>query len=118
MYCMCVHPRVSVFLACDTLADSIGPVDSRRLVFEWQSKGLADVHPVLLCLQILIVALVIVVLGLAVVRGRVAGQSWRRWHRGWSRVTETRGLRRRTVRHQSLKERVEVERLHFSDCNK
>lgn len=71
MYCVCMC--VSVFLACDTVAVSIGP-HSRRLVFEWQGVRLADVHPVLFCLQILVVAfVVIVVLGLAVVRGGVAG---------------------------------------------
>lgn len=90
MYCMYVWLHVSVFLACDTIAVSIGPLDSRRLVFEWQGVGLADVHPVLFCLQILVVAFVfIVVLSLAVVGGGVAGQSWRRWHRGWTWVTET-----------------------------
>lgn len=81
--------RVSVFLARNTITVSIGHVHSRRLVFEWQSVGLADVHPVLFCLQILVVAFVfVVVLGLTVVRGGVAGQCRRWWHRGWSGVTE------------------------------
>lgn len=81
---------VSVFLARDAIAVSVGPVDSRGLVFEWQGVGLADVHPVLFCLQILVVAFVlIVVFSLAVVGGGVAGQRWGRWHGGWSGVTET-----------------------------
>lgn len=85
-----MYLRDSVFLARDNIAISIDPMCSRRLVFERQGVGLADVHPVLFCLQILIVAFVIiVVLSLAVVGGGVAGQSWRWWHRSWSRVTET-----------------------------
>ena len=96
MYWVCVC--VSVFLACDTVAVPIGP-HSSRLVFYWQGVRLADVHPVLFCLQVLVVAfVVIVVLGLAVVGGGVAGQSWRGRHRGWSGVTETRSLRRRIKR--------------------
>lgn len=88
---------VSVFLDRDTIAVPIGPKDSRRLVFEWRGVRLADVHPVLLCLQVLVVAFVfIVVLTLAVVWGGVARQSWGWRHRGGSGVTEARGLRSRT----------------------
>lgn len=91
--CICA----SVFLTGDTIAVPVGPKDSRRLVFEWCGVRLAYVHPVLLCLQILVVALVfIVVLSLAVVWGGVAGQGWGRRHRGRSRVAEARGLRMRT----------------------
>lgn len=80
---------VSVFLSHNTITISIGHMHSGRLVFEWQRVRLADVHSVLFCLQIFIVAFIfIIVLGLAVVRGGVAGQCWRWWHRGWSRVTE------------------------------
>lgn len=86
--------RLSVLLAdAVAVAVSVGPVQS-RLVFEGQAVRLADVHPVLLRLQVLVVALVVlvVVLSLAVVGGRVAGQSRRRWHGGRSWVTEARGL--------------------------
>lgn len=77
---------VSVFV---TVAVSTGGIDSSRLVFVWQSVGLADVHPIFLRLQVLVIAFIfIIVLGLTVVRGGVAGQCWRRWHRGWSRITE------------------------------
>ena len=64
-------------------------MDRRKLVFEWQGVGLADVHPILLCLQILVVAFVfVIVLSLAVMGGGMAGQRRGRWHRGWSGVTE------------------------------
>lgn len=49
MYCMYMCVSVSVFLAV-AIAVSISPMYSRRLVFEWQGVGLADVYPVLFCL--------------------------------------------------------------------
>ena len=88
--CFCVFVCVSIFVTCDTISVPIGPMDRRKLVFEWQGVGLADVHPILLCLQILVVAFVfvIIVLSLAVMGGGMAGQRRGRWHRGWSGVTE------------------------------
>lgn len=96
-----VHAGLSVFLGGDAVAVAVSVGDGEgRLVFEWRAVGLADVHPVLLCLQVLVVALVfVVVLGLAVVGGGVA-----RERRGWGDggrpgVTEARGLRaRKTVK--------------------
>lgn len=85
---------VSVFHARHIVAVSIGPGDKAGLVFERQGVGLADVHLVLLGLQILVIAFVLfIVFSLAVVRGRVAGEGWRWWHGGWSGVTETGGLK-------------------------
>lgn len=81
----------SVFV---TLAVSAGGDEGHRLVFVRQGVGLADVHPVLLRLQILVVALVlVVVLVLALARWRVAGERRRRRHGGRPRVTEARDLR-------------------------
>lgn len=94
---MCASQYVSVFLTRDTITVPIGPKDSRRFVFVWRGVRLADVHSVLFCLQVLVVALVfIVVLSLAVVWGGVARQGWGWRHRRRSGVAEARGLRTRT----------------------
>lgn len=70
----------------------LGEVDRRALALV-RGERLADVHPILLSLQIFVVSLVLVlVLSLAVVwRGmqRVGGRGR---HRGRTGVTETRGL--------------------------
>lgn len=88
-----MHAGLSVFLGGITLAISIGDEEG-GLVFEGHDEGLADVHPVLLSLQVLVVAFVfVVVLGFAVVGGGVARQC-RRWgHRRWSGVAEAGRLR-------------------------
>lgn len=85
--------QVSVFLGGDTIAVSIGNKEG-GLVFEWHDIRLADVHPVLLRLQVLVVAFVfVVVLSFAVVGGGVARQC-RRWgHGGRSGVAEAGRLR-------------------------
>lgn len=85
---MGVHAGFSVFLSSNAIAVSTGDGEG-GLVFEWHGVGLADVHPVLLCLQVLVVAVVfVVVLSFAVVGGGVARQG-RRWgHRGRSGVPE------------------------------
>lgn len=83
-----MHAGLSVFLSGVTLAVSIGDKEG-GLVFEGHDVGLADVHPVLLSLQVLVVAFVfVVVLGLAVVGGGVARQCWRWGHGGWPGVAE------------------------------
>lgn len=87
----------SVFLARQLVSVSVsvgvGSQDSRDFVFNWHGVGLADVHSVLFCLQLFVVALVfLVVFSLAVARRGVAGQSRRRRHRGRSGVAETCGL--------------------------
>lgn len=85
--------QVSVFLGGDTVAVSIGNKEG-GLVFEWHDIRLADVHPVLLRLQVLVVAFVfVVVLSFAVVWGGVARQC-RGWgHGGRSGVAEAGCLR-------------------------
>lgn len=83
-----MHAGFSVFLSSDAIA--VSTVDGEGgLVFERHRVRLADVHPVLLCLQVLVVAFVfVVVLSFAVVRRGVAGQGRRRGHGGRSGVTE------------------------------
>lgn len=90
---VCVYAGLSVFLSGVTLAVSIGNKEG-GLVFEGHNVGLADVHPVLLSLQVLVVAFVfVIVLGFAVVGGGVARQCWRWGHGGWSGVAEAGRLR-------------------------
>lgn len=86
---MGVHAGFSVFLGGDAVTVSIGDGEDGGLVFERHRVRLADVHPVLLGLQVLVVALVfVVVLSFAVVGRGVARQGRRRGHGGRSGVTE------------------------------
>lgn len=97
---------VSVFLIDHTIAVPVGPMH-RRLIFERHAKGLANVHSVFLCLQILIIALVfVVILGFAVVRRRMARQCWGWRHRGRPGVTEAWRLR---FKKKSVKSCLEYE---------
>lgn len=69
MGCMFAFVCRSVFLARQLVAVRVGSQDCRDFVFNWHAVGLADVHSVLFCLQLLVVALVfLVVFSLAVVR--------------------------------------------------
>ena len=79
---MCVCVRVGVCVRA-SVALAQNPVAS----FGFSYEGLADVHAVLLRLQVLIIALVFVV---TVVRRGVAGEGWGGGHRCRARVPEPR----------------------------